>query len=329
MMKRNGQVQVMQAEQDRIENELMERVQAFINQKDRVKHYHVKGDRLTDSDAFFDYTDEEVIRVKKLLSEAFARYLNLPYREYTIDEIKARVCLDELKGQIGELDELLFDFLDDFHAMNLVDIDLDHPVYFYTMSCHVFNVSKKKVEGPILFKVRLTDEEYRYLLFNQLKYRTDFTFNSLFVKNPELALKINEEAEKSYLHFLFLHRMPFLVTMDEVVGDAYQLEGPAPFHKRLYDDYTETVETHHVLYVRGRRVCMLKEVINKVDHSIMCYTLKDVSADELVASLEVFDYEVMAKKISERFRGKEGYEQFQTFLDNRKIAYVVDDYQKN
>ena len=329
MMKRNGRVQAMQAELNRVENEMKKRVQVFFNQKDRVKHYHIKGDRLTDNDAFFDYTDEEVVRVKMLLSEAFARYLNLPYREYSLDEIKTKVCLAELKGQIGELDELLFNFLDDFHAMDLVDIDLEHPIYFYMMFCHVFDAGRKKVDGPIFFKVCLTDEEYLYLLLNQLKYRNDFTFNRLQTMNPELALKISEAAEKSYLYVLSMNRLPFLVYMHEVCEDILQLEGPAPFHKRLYDDCSDGVETHHVLYVRSRKVCMLKEVINSTDHSIMCYTLKDISADELMACLEAFDYEDMAKKISKCFRDMEGYELFRSFLDNKTIAYVVDDYQKN
>ena len=105
--------------------------------------------------------------------------------------------------------------------------------------------------------------------------------------NPKLAMKINRQGEDAYYGFMSFFRMPFLVTMDEVIEDVYQLDGPAPFHKRLYDDYTRTVETYHILYVRSRKVCMLKEVINKVDHSIMCYTLKDISADELMTSLEI------------------------------------------
>ena len=69
------------------------------------------------------------------------------------------------------------------------------------------------------------------------------------------------------------------------------------------------VETHYILYVKS---------IEAVCHSIICYTLKDISADELMACLEAFDYEDMALKISKRFR-----------LNDKKIAYVVDDYQKN
>ena len=329
MMEQNGKVQGVATEVWGWDAQAKERVFAFLTKKERVKHYHVKGDSPTYSDAFFDYTDEEVIRIKQLMSEAFACHLNLPCKEYTIDEIKAKICMNELKGQIEELDELLFYFLDDFHAMNLVDIDLDHPIYFYTMSCYVFDASQNKMEGPISFKVRLTDEEYSFLLFNQLKYRKDFTFNRLLVMNSELALKINEEAEKSYHYFLSMNNLPFLVTMDEVIDDAYQLDSPAPSHKRLYDDYTGTVETHHVLHVRSRKVCLLKEVINRVDHSIMCYTLKEISADELMACLEVFDYEAMAEEICKRFCGKNGYEQFLAFLDVEKITYEMDDYQKN
>ena len=58
--------------------------------------------------------------------------------------------------------------------------------------------------------------------------------------NPKLAMKINRQAEDAYYGFMSFYRMPFLVTMDEVVDDVYQLDGPAPFRERLYenDDFT-------------------------------------------------------------------------------------------
>ena len=54
--------------------------------------------------------------------------------------------------------------------------------------------------------------------------------------NPKLAMKINRQAEDAYYGFMSFYRMPFLVTMDEVVEVVYQLDGPAPFRERLYED---------------------------------------------------------------------------------------------
>ena len=308
--------------------------QEFLNQKTRVKHYNITGlfnEAYGEGDtwAIFSYSDEEVVRLKQLFSEALVRYLNLPNKEYSLEEIKKEANLWELKGQIEELDEMFFTPCEENYFMDPEDIDFEHPVYFYNMSCYMFNAEEKKVQGPAPFRIQLSDEEYVYLLTQQLMCRNNFTLNRLLEMNPKLAMKINRQAEDAYYGFMSFYRMPFLVTMDEVVDDAYQLDGPAPFHMRLYDDYTKTVEIYYVLYVRSRKVCMLKEVINKVDHSIMCYTLKDISADELMISLEIFDYEAMAEEICKRFGGKGGYEQFRSFLDIKKIVYDVDDYQKN
>ena len=54
--------------------------------------------------------------------------------------------------------------------------------------------------------------------------------------NPKLAMKINRQAEDAYYGFMSFFRMPFLVTMDEVLDDAFLLDGPAPFRERLYED---------------------------------------------------------------------------------------------
>ena len=54
--------------------------------------------------------------------------------------------------------------------------------------------------------------------------------------NPKQAMKINRQVEDAYYGFMSFFRMPFFVTMDEVVDDAFQLDGPAPFHKRLFEE---------------------------------------------------------------------------------------------
>ena len=54
---------------------LREKAQEFLNQKARVKHYRISGffnEEYGDGDtwAIFEYTDEEVARLKHLFSEA-------------------------------------------------------------------------------------------------------------------------------------------------------------------------------------------------------------------------------------------------------------------
>lgn len=95
-------------EMNKRELALIEKAQEFLNQKARVKHYRISGvfnEEYGDGDtwAIFEYTDEEVARLKHLFSEALVSYLNLPNKEYSLEEIKEEANLWELKGQIEEL----------------------------------------------------------------------------------------------------------------------------------------------------------------------------------------------------------------------------------
>lgn len=90
-----------------IEAAMKAKAQEFLNQKTRVKHYRISGvfnEEYGDGDtwAIFEYTDEEVARLKHLFSEALVSYLNLPNKEYSLEEIKEEANLWELKGQIDE-----------------------------------------------------------------------------------------------------------------------------------------------------------------------------------------------------------------------------------
>lgn len=220
-----------------IEAAMKSKAQEFLNQKARVKHYRISGvfnEEYGDGDtwAFFEYTDEEVTRLKHLFSEALVSYLNLPNKEYSLEEIKEEANLWELKGQIEELDEQFFTPCEDSYFMDPLDIDFERPIYFYNMSCYVFNAEEKKVQGPAPFRIQLSDEEYVYLLTQQLICRNNFTLNRLFEMNPELAMKINRQAEDAYYGFMSFYRMPFLVTMDEVIEDVYQfIDGFIFVHK--------------------------------------------------------------------------------------------------
>ena len=54
--------------------------------------------------------------------------------------------------------------------------------------------------------------------------------------NPKLAMKINRQAEDAYHDFMSFNHLPFLITMDKVLDDAFLLDGPAPFRERLFED---------------------------------------------------------------------------------------------
>ena len=309
-----------------IEAAMKSKAQEFLNQKARVKHYRISGvfnEEYGDGDtwAIFEYTDEEVASLKHLFSEALVRYLNLPNKEYSLEEIKEEANLWELKGQIEELDEMFFTPCEENYFMDPEDIDFEHPVYFYNMSCYVFNAEEKKVQGPASFRIQLSDEEYVYLLTQQLMCRNNFTFNCLFEMNPELAMKINRQAEDAYHGFMSFNHMPFLVTMDEVVNDAYLLDGPAPFHERLYENDDFAFSIYTTAYVESRKVRIVEECMRNFDYSIVFRVLSDISADELMQHLGASDYTDMIERVKQQFSGKEALNSFRGYLEAEGIAY--------
>ena len=162
-MEQNGKVQGVATEVWALDGKAKERAQAFLAQKERVNYYMVEGNDADGGDGYrcggFCYTDEEVARIKLLMSEAYVRYMNLPVGEYSMEQIQEDVNFWELQGQIEELDDMLFTPCEDEFFMKPEKIHLDNPVHYYRMTCHVFCGSKQKVEA-LPFRMILTDEEY-------------------------------------------------------------------------------------------------------------------------------------------------------------------------
>ena len=94
--------------------------------------------------------------------------------------------------------------------------------------------------------------------------------------NPKLAMKINRKAEDAYYGFMSFYRMPFLVTMDEVVDEVYQLDGPAPFRERLYEDDDFTFSTYTTAFVNSRKVRIVEECMRNLDYSNVLRILSNI-----------------------------------------------------
>lgn len=326
MMEQNGKVQGVETEVWALDANAKERAQAFLAQKERANHYMVEGSDADGGDGYrcgeFCYTDEEVARIKQLMSEAYVRYMNVPAGEYSMEQILKEVNLCELKGIVDELDGLLFTPCEDEYFMNPEKIDLDHPVHYYRMTCHVFNEAKRKVEA-MPFRMILTDEEYVHLLALQLMYRKELSFNRLFCMHQKLALKINNWANGVFwAHSSFMH-CPYVVIMDEIREDAFLVDGPEPMKQHLYEHDDFEFSFYIAAFMERRTVRVEKEIMNNRVSELSVYALKEISADELMTRLGASDYTDMMKKLKKRFSGKGGFEKFKAYLDTEKIAYVM------
>ena len=139
--------------------------------------------------------------------------------------------------------------------------------------------------------------------------------------NPKLAMKINRQTEDAYYGFMSFYCMPFLVTMDEVVEVVYQLDGPAPFRERLFEDDDFAFSTYTTAYVESRKVRIVEECMRNLDYSIVFRVLSDISADELMQHLGASDYTDMIERVKQQFSGKEALNSFRGYLEAEGIAY--------
>lgn len=325
MKVQNEKVQGVATEVWSLDSKAKERAQAFLAQKERVKYYIVErsdadgGDGCRCGDLCL--TDEQVNRIKQLMSEAYVKYMNLPAGDYSMEQIQEEVGFWELQGQIDELDDLLFTPCEEKFFMSLEKIQLDNPVYYYQMSCHVFNEAKRKMEAPIPFRMILTDEEYVQLLTLQLMYRKELSFNYLFKMNKQLACKVNDWAACVFWKHQSLMYCPYVVTLDEIREDAFLVDGPEPMLQTLSEDDSIDFSTYVTAFMERRTVRVEKEVMDNRVCELSVYRLGDISADELMVRLGATDYEGMMKKLKSLFKGKSAYEKFRAFLDAEEITY--------
>ena len=78
-----------------------------------------------------------------------------------------------------------------------------------------------------IFPIVLSDEEYIYLLTDQLLCPTYDSFNRLVFDRPDIARKISDAAHVEYYNHIHIGNNPFLIIFDEVLEDAKAIDEPA------------------------------------------------------------------------------------------------------
>lgn len=101
------------------------------------------------------------------------------------------------------------------------------PHYLYSMSCYFWDSTTGRMSKRHRFSVELTDDEYIYLLTEQLLDRSPNTYNRLVFDRPDLADKICGIAELSFFDGIEIGGNPYLIIFDELLEDAEAIDGPA------------------------------------------------------------------------------------------------------
>jgi hypothetical protein len=184
------------------------------------------------------------------------------------------------------------------------------------------------------FEVELTDEEYIYLLTEQLSDRRRFTFNHLTFENPQLAIKIANVVARieastnrvphynkwgySYNEY---NSNPLLIIFDEVLADVEAIQGPLSYSKQLYyTGFFVDDDNWYCAYVatEGRQMYLLEG--NDPFSSRRVY-LNDINADEVMKHLEAVDYPDMLNKLKDRYHTSTALEDIKSWLEAEDITY--------
>lgn len=298
----------------------------YLMKKERAKYYLLSGfsayeDDDSDVDIMHALTDEEVVSLKKLFSKAYAECQETPGKEYSIEEIVSDFGLHELEGIDDELDAFLIGDCFDRMNMHLQSMDLDHVHYLYRMSCRGYDERRGEMMDPVSFRVELTDDEYVFLVGQQLMNRYGFNFNRLLLVRPALAQKICERAESAYFGWISPNNMPFLIQMDDVRADAEAIAGPEPITCQLYEYADESISSHVVVNTEGRSMTVFEEIWKDFAPAEPMKKLEDISADEVMKLLNVKNYFEGVDLMKERFGSATGYQDFKNFLDEMHVSY--------
>ena len=298
----------------------------YLLKKERSKFYFLSGvSAFEHDDSEVGYmhalTDEEVANLKEACSRAYSGYMETPGKEYSMEEITADLDLFQLEGMDDELDKFMFDLCYDQMDMKLQSMDLEHPHYLYQMTCRGYNERRGEMMKPVSFNVSLTDDEYVYLLGQQLMNRYGFNFNRLLLLRPELAQKICERAESAYCGWICSNNMPFLIQMDDVRADAEAIAGPEPITCQLHESCDGDIMRQVVVNTEGRMLSVFEEIWKDGEPFEPMKTVEDISADEVMKVLNAKNYFDGVDIMTERFGTETGYQDFKAFLEAEHISY--------
>ena len=157
---------------------------------------------------YLTYTDKEVQRIKhKILDlwNASHQQKAHSFEELNIDDFTP------FRGKNKVLDKLLWKRAEDIEGVKFRSIRFDNPRRFYRFSSFMIIEEDEKLIDRQKWMVRLTDEEYLYLL-TERQFNGRFSLNRLYCYNPALAQSIND---------MMYH--PEVVWFDEVEDDYYHI----------------------------------------------------------------------------------------------------------
>ena len=267
------------------------------------------------------YTDTEIQRMKELFVEEWNKGVDDPkYYVKTFDDIpEEHFDLIDFEGVNDELTKLVWDRAEGYDSFYARSINLTNPVHAYLFSVFSYDKRKKKMaEYRSGKRVVLTDEEYLYLLTEQL-FDRHFSFNRLLLYNAPLAQKICNATDGD---FFMESTSPYLILMDEVVDDMENILGHDPVDNELctYNENGHMYHAHMILERDKLEIYWQDEPEDDfgLEHMTEGH-VKDIDAKAVLKLFEAADYEDMLEKIKKRFGGNSAYDDLAAYLKENGI----------
>ena len=277
---------------------------------------HVDDSPDPDYSALIPYTEDEIKRIKQLIVQEWNNAdPDSPIQ--SIDDIED-FCLGEWEGANEELDKLVWE-RGEFYDFVVTDLDMDHPVHAYEF--HTWEYSKRTGEMAKYKRghlVTLTDEEYIYLLAEQLFDRA-FSFNRLLLYNAPLAQKICDATDGDVV---MESMSPYVIIMTEVVKDMEAIDGHDPVHDDLYYVSDDVHSYHSHVIIERDKIEVYWEDLPCDDFTMERMTSDRVEGIDAKAVLKLFeakDYYDLLDRIKERFHDQTAYDDFLTYLRENDI----------
>lgn len=306
--------------------ECEEQARKYLAEHPKTTYYIASGyptmmahdDDIPDSDyrSLIAYTEEEIKRIKELIVEEWNKS-DPESSIQSVDDID--LDLSEFEGANDELDKLLWgraawnDFV-------MTDLDMDHPVHAYRFRTWKYSKRTDEMEkykgGQ---RVILTDEEYLYLLTEQLFDRY-FSFNRLLLYNAPLAQKICNATDGD---FMVEAMAPYLIIMTEVVEDMEAIKGHDPVDDELCSHYDDNHSYHAHMIIERDKMEIYWEDLPADDFMLERMTsgrVCDIDAKAVLKLFEAKDYVDLLERIKERFHEETAYDDLVTYLRENKLV---------
>ena len=265
------------------------------------------------------YTDQEVAQIKQLIVEMWNKYSGPEEQIQSYEDLCPTTDLRELQDVNAELDQLLWGKAEE-NNFALRCIDFNQPVHAYLFSTYEYDTRKQEMRPYKHYhRVILTDEEYLFLLTEQLNDR-HFTFNHLLLCRPELAQKIcAATADKDPIS---ISVSPYIIIMDELQSDMEKILGHEPLHDMLCNCNTDGYNYIVNVHVDNDELSLDWQRVKDDDMTLesLCQgNTKGINAKAVMRLMGAKDYYEMMDRICNRFSGKDAYENLLEYLDQNGV----------